>query len=83
MRKPFPCVYLYEKFGKIKIPITFNDMEQFSEDITTLMNFQIDVLKTIRNINKYSKSITKVYKSQLEDTPITKSQRAELLINKK
>ncbi|CAJ0840970.1 17585_t:CDS:2, partial [Entrophospora sp. SA101] len=83
MIRPFPCVYLYEKFGKIKIPITFNDMEQFSEDITTLMNFQIDVLKTIRNINKYSKSITKVYKSQLEDTPITKSQRAELLINKK
>jgi len=39
MIRPFPSIYLYERFGTIRIPTTFDDMEQFSEDITILMNF--------------------------------------------
>ncbi len=41
MMKPLPSVYLFEEFGAIKIPTTFNDMEQFSKDMSILMNFQV------------------------------------------
>ncbi|CAG8608536.1 20013_t:CDS:2 [Gigaspora rosea] len=50
--RPLPSVYLFEEFGTIKIPTTFDDMEQFSEDISVLMNFQVDVLATIKALNK-------------------------------
>lgn len=37
----YTSVYLFEEFGTIKIPTTFDDMEQFSEDMSVLMNFQV------------------------------------------
>ncbi|CAJ0898950.1 7245_t:CDS:2 [Entrophospora sp. SA101] len=80
MMRPLPSVYLFEEFGAIKIPITFDDMEQFSKDMTILMNFQADVLAMIKTLNKGKKGKI-VYKVLIEDTPKVKRTRENLQIN--
>ncbi|CAG8787917.1 15314_t:CDS:10, partial [Gigaspora margarita] len=82
MVRPLPSVYLFEEFGTIKIPTTFDDMEQFSEDMSVLMNFQADVLATIKALNKGRKGET-TYKVLIEDTPKTeKNNRQRRAIKK-
>ncbi|CAG8573636.1 16273_t:CDS:2, partial [Acaulospora colombiana] len=68
MVRPLPSIYLYDEFACIKLPRTFDDMEQFSMDIAILMDFQTDVLKTVKSVNK-SIGIEKVYKSEIQPTP--------------
>ncbi|CAG8725168.1 9644_t:CDS:2, partial [Acaulospora morrowiae] len=40
MVRPLPSIYLYEEFVSIKIPMTFDDMEEFAKSMQTLMDFQ-------------------------------------------
>ena len=41
MVRPLPSIYLYEEFVSIKIPTTFDDMEEFAKSMSTLMDFQV------------------------------------------
>ena len=41
MVRPLPTVYLYDEFVNLKLPNTFNDMEQFALNIKILMDFQV------------------------------------------
>ncbi|CAB4426372.1 unnamed protein product [Rhizophagus irregularis] len=68
MVRPLPSVYLYNEFVNLMLPNTFNDMEQFSLDIKTLMDFQKDVLKMVKSVNKPIIN-ENVYKSEVETTP--------------
>ncbi|CAG8633725.1 5566_t:CDS:10 [Funneliformis mosseae] len=68
MVRPLPSVYLYNEFVNLKLPNTFNDMEQFSLDIKILMDFQKDVLKMVKSVNKPTIN-ENVYKSEVETTP--------------
>ncbi|CAG8783280.1 27258_t:CDS:2, partial [Dentiscutata erythropus] len=52
MVRPLPSIYLYEEFVSIKIPTTFDDMEEFAKSMSTLMDFQTDVLQTVKLMNK-------------------------------
>ncbi|GES89415.1 hypothetical protein GLOIN_2v1776381 [Rhizophagus clarus] len=52
MVRPLPSIYLYEEFVSIKIPTTFDDMEEFAKSMSTLMDFQTDVLRTVKLMNK-------------------------------
>ncbi|RGB26627.1 hypothetical protein C1646_674631 [Rhizophagus diaphanus] len=68
MVRPLPSVYLYDEFACIKIPTSFDDMEQFAIDMKILMDLQSDVLKTVKSVNKPVKC-ENVYKSEVEITP--------------
>ncbi|CAG8534790.1 12815_t:CDS:2, partial [Acaulospora morrowiae] len=52
--RPLPSIYLYEEFVNIKIPMTFDDMEEFAKSMPILMDFQVDVLRTVKLMNKKS-----------------------------
>ena len=41
MIQPLPSIYLYDEFACIKLPRTFDDMEQFAMEIAVLMDFQV------------------------------------------
>ncbi|CAG8534699.1 10406_t:CDS:2, partial [Ambispora leptoticha] len=69
MVRPLPSIYLYEEFVSIKIPMTFDDMEEFAKSMQTLMDFQVDVLRTVKLMNKKQIEDPKVYKSEVKDTP--------------
>lgn len=68
MVRPLPSVYLYDEFVNLKLPNTFNDMEQFALDIKILMDFQKGVLKTVKSVNKPTIN-ENIYKSEVETTP--------------
>ncbi|CAG8523773.1 15200_t:CDS:2, partial [Racocetra fulgida] len=57
------------EFVSIKIPTTFDDMEEFAKSMPTLMDFQVDVLRTVKLINKKPIEDQKVYKSEVKNTP--------------
>ncbi|GBC01589.1 hypothetical protein RclHR1_04250005 [Rhizophagus clarus] len=69
MVRPLPSIYLYEEFVSIKIPTTFDDMEEFAKSMSTLMDFQTDVLRTVKLMNKKPVEDKKVYKSEVKTTP--------------
>ncbi|CAG8771073.1 20162_t:CDS:2 [Gigaspora margarita] len=50
--RPLPSVYMLQRFMRTKIPVSFSDFEQFAKDIKELMNWQIDVLLTVKAVNK-------------------------------
>ncbi|CAB4423614.1 unnamed protein product [Rhizophagus irregularis] len=52
MVRPLPSIYLYNEFVSLKIPTSFDDMEKFAKDMSILMDFQVDVLWTIKLMNK-------------------------------
>ncbi|CAG8683613.1 8967_t:CDS:2, partial [Acaulospora morrowiae] len=68
MVRPLPSIYLYDEFACIKLPNSFDDMEQFATDMAILMNFQKDVLKTVKSVKK-STGDKGVYKSEIKPTP--------------
>ncbi|CAG8723305.1 3039_t:CDS:2, partial [Funneliformis caledonium] len=74
MVRPLPSVYLYEEFVCIKIPTSFDDIEQFSMDMKMLMDFQCDVLKTVKSVNK-PVEIKNVDKFVVEITPKKKARK--------
>ncbi|CAG8596527.1 15904_t:CDS:10 [Gigaspora rosea] len=49
LMRPLPGVYILDKFTEIKIPESFDEFEAFAEKFTELMNFQADVLSTVRS----------------------------------
>ncbi|CAG8593431.1 13445_t:CDS:10, partial [Ambispora gerdemannii] len=78
--RPLPKIYMLQQFGRIKIPVTFSDFEQFSRDIICLMDWQTDVLSTARAINKATtnvmdpsptKDISPLIKNNSEEKGIT------------
>ncbi|GBB96202.1 hypothetical protein RclHR1_02700004 [Rhizophagus clarus] len=68
LARPLPSLYLYDEFACIKIPNSFDDMEQFAVDMKMLMDFQSDVLKTVKSVNKPVEN-ENVDKSEVETTP--------------
>ncbi|CAG8743804.1 10156_t:CDS:2, partial [Dentiscutata erythropus] len=52
MVRPLPSIYLDNEFACIKLPNSFDDMDQFAMDMAILMNFQKDVLKAVKSIKK-------------------------------
>ncbi|GBC21114.2 hypothetical protein GLOIN_2v1766100 [Rhizophagus irregularis DAOM 181602=DAOM 197198] len=46
--RPLPSVYLLERFMCTKVPETFDDFEKFSKDMAQLINWQADVLFTVK-----------------------------------
>ncbi|CAG8592873.1 8610_t:CDS:2, partial [Acaulospora morrowiae] len=72
--RPLPSIYILQQFTRIKIPVSFDDFEQFAKDMMDLMitgffYLQADVLSTIKAINK---SITKdkhIHTTSVQDTP--------------
>ncbi|CAG8573497.1 13901_t:CDS:2, partial [Ambispora leptoticha] len=57
--RPLPTIYILEQFGRIKIPATFGNFEQFSKDMICLMDWQTGVLLTARVINKATTNFMK------------------------
>ncbi|CAI2188665.1 18162_t:CDS:2 [Funneliformis geosporum] len=68
-------IYLYEEFVCIKIPTSFDDIEQFAMNMKMLMDFQSDVLKTFKSVNKPVK-IENVDKSVVEIMPKKSTKKA-------
>ncbi|CAI2198549.1 13094_t:CDS:2, partial [Funneliformis geosporum] len=68
--RPLPSVYLLDRFLRIKIPKTFNDFEDFSKGIIDLMNWQTDVLLTVKKINKaFETKNDEIHITPIQDTP--------------
>ncbi|CAG8608059.1 789_t:CDS:2, partial [Paraglomus brasilianum] len=58
------------KFLCAKIPVTFNDFEDFSKGIVDLMNWQTDVLLTVKKINKaWETKNDGIHITLIQDTP--------------
>ncbi|CAG8712837.1 13785_t:CDS:2, partial [Dentiscutata heterogama] len=52
---------------------SFSDFEQFAKDIKELMNWQIDVLSTVKAVNKAVDKIRdNFYLISVENTPLKK-----------
>ncbi|CAG8676066.1 15024_t:CDS:2, partial [Acaulospora colombiana] len=71
--RPLPKIYMLQQFGRIKIPATFGDFEQFSKDMICLMDWQTDVLSTARAINKattnFMENNNNICITSVNDTP--------------
>ncbi|CAG8672403.1 15748_t:CDS:10, partial [Funneliformis caledonium] len=74
--RPLPSIYLYDEFACIKIQNSFDDMEQFAIDMKMLMDFQSDVLKTVKSVNKPVEN-KNVDKSEVEITPKKATKKAK------
>ncbi|GBB89549.1 hypothetical protein RclHR1_16270003 [Rhizophagus clarus] len=69
MVRPLPSIYLYNEFVSFKMPTSFDDMERFAKDMSTLMDFQADVLWTVKLMNKTTIKNKRVHKTEVELTP--------------
>ncbi|CAG8529982.1 16513_t:CDS:2 [Cetraspora pellucida] len=71
LMRPLPGVYILDKFTEIKIPESFDEFEAFAEKFTELMNFQADVLSTVRSFNKsiQTKENIHIFTTSVNDTP--------------
>ncbi|PKY59162.1 hypothetical protein RhiirA4_481679 [Rhizophagus irregularis] len=80
--RPLPSVYLLERFMCTKVPETFDDFEKFSKDMAQLINWQADVLFTVKEINKipYTAGNSNVCITPLEDSP-KKDKKATKKVN--
>lgn len=69
--RPLPGVYILDKFTEIKIPESFDEFEALAEKFTELMNFQADVLSTVRSFNKsiQTKENIHIFTTSVKDTP--------------
>ncbi|CAI2178565.1 2598_t:CDS:2, partial [Funneliformis geosporum] len=74
--RPLPSIYILQQFICIKIPVSFDDFEQFAKDMADLMSWQADVLSTIKGINKSTTKDNHVHTTTVQDTP-AKSKKAE------
>ncbi|CAG8483342.1 5346_t:CDS:2 [Ambispora leptoticha] len=81
--RPLPKIYMLQQFGRIKIPVTFSDFEQFSRDIICLMDWQTDVLSTARAINKATTNVmvdnNNICITSVDDTPQKKKDKNQSL----
>ncbi|CAG8727714.1 13265_t:CDS:10 [Dentiscutata erythropus] len=71
LMRPLPGVYILDKFTEIKIPESFDEFEAFAEKFTELMNFQADILSTVRSVNKsiQTKENIHIFTTSVKDTP--------------
>ncbi|CAJ0905578.1 8399_t:CDS:2 [Entrophospora sp. SA101] len=69
--QPLPSIYLLNQFLSMKIPVCFEDFEDFAESMVQLMNFQADVLLTTKRINKaiHTKEDNHIFITSVDDTP--------------
>ncbi|CAG8707248.1 12890_t:CDS:2, partial [Acaulospora colombiana] len=72
---PINILYLYEEFACIRYPKNFSQMERFARDITALMNFQSDVLNTVKENNCFIDTIENSYirTVSVQETPKKKN----------
>ncbi|CAG8707867.1 14952_t:CDS:2, partial [Funneliformis caledonium] len=71
-----PSIYILQQFIRIKIPVSFDDFEQFAKDMVDLMNWQADVLSTIKGINKSTTKDNHIHTTTVQDT-LAKAKKAE------
>ncbi|CAG8601791.1 16912_t:CDS:2, partial [Acaulospora colombiana] len=71
--RSLPSIYILQKFTHIKIPVSFDDFEQFAKDMADLMNWQVEVLSTIKAINKESTGDNNIHITSVQDTPAKKT----------
>nr|CAG8626455.1 416_t:CDS:2 [Entrophospora candida] len=75
---PLPSVYLLNQFLRVKISVTFNDFEDFSKGMIDIMNWQTDVLLTVRRINKACEIKNDgIHIIPIQDTPQKDNTRSE------
>ncbi|CAJ0845237.1 17235_t:CDS:2 [Entrophospora sp. SA101] len=67
--RPLLSIYILQSFTNIKIPVSFNNFEQFAKNMVDLMNFQVDMLSTIKVINKVVTRPNHIDTTLVEDTP--------------
>ncbi|CAG8742260.1 17644_t:CDS:2, partial [Racocetra persica] len=72
--RPLVSIYFLQRSKYIKIPVSFDNFEQFAIDIGYLMNFQTDVLSTIKKINKMLTGDNILYITPVQDTPAKKKE---------
>ena len=41
--RPLPSIYILQQFIRIKIPVSFDDFEQFAKDMVDLMSWQVTI----------------------------------------
>ncbi|CAI2198185.1 14456_t:CDS:2, partial [Funneliformis geosporum] len=66
---PLPSIYILQIFTSIKIPVSFDDFERFAKTMVDLMNFQVDVLSTIKAMNKVVVRPNHINTTSVQDTP--------------
>lgn len=74
--RPLPSIYILQQFIRMKIPVSFDDFEQFAKDMVDLMSWQADVLSTIKGINKPTTKYKHIHTTTVQDTPV-KVKKAE------
>ncbi|CAG8697485.1 11127_t:CDS:2 [Funneliformis caledonium] len=67
-------IYILQLFTCIKIPVSFDDFEQFAKKLVDLMEWQVDVLSTVRKMNKVTIRNTHNHITSLQDTPKKKKE---------
>jgi len=75
--RPIPSIYILQRFMRTKLPASFGDFEQFANDLKDLMNWQADVLSTVRAVNKSisvdnTRGDNNLHLYSVEDTPLKK-----------
>jgi len=72
--RPLSSIYILQLFTCIKIPVSFDDFEQFAKNIVYLMEWQVDVLSTVRKMNKVTTGNTRNHIISVQDTPEKKKE---------
>lgn len=67
--RPLPSIYILQTFTIIKVPVSFDDFEQAAKIIVDLMNFQADVLSTIKSMNKVVTRPKNINTTSVQNTP--------------
>ncbi|CAG8628449.1 996_t:CDS:10, partial [Diversispora eburnea] len=70
--RPLPSIYILQLFTCIKIPVSFDEFEQFAKKITDLMNLQVDVLSTIQAMKEATTVENAIHITSIDDTPVKK-----------
>ncbi|KAG9297851.1 hypothetical protein G9A89_006792 [Geosiphon pyriformis] len=80
--RPLPSIYILQRFMCIKIPVSFGDFEQIAHDLKDLMNWQVDVLSTVRAVNKATTANimgdNNLHITLVNDTPLKKKDKTNL-----
>ncbi|CAG8493138.1 5281_t:CDS:10 [Paraglomus occultum] len=78
MVTPTPSIYILERSLHFKIPVSFGDFEDLGSTLTDLMNWQADVLSTVRAFNKVTTpnnatEDNNLHITSVQDTPLKKT----------
>ncbi|RIA85792.1 hypothetical protein C1645_879083 [Glomus cerebriforme] len=79
--RPIPSIYILQRFMRTKLSASFGDFGQFANDLKDLMNWQADVLSTVRaGLARIIKAIAvdntrgdnNLHLTSVDDTPLKK-----------